>query len=460
MDLMYITYFEETEEQLQKAEECLIKLELGHSSEDINELFRIAHSIKGSSQMIGYDKIGNLTHKIEDLLDNIRKGKINLDSQILRLCFKGLDYVKKLVESKKTMIDEQYDKEIIEASEKLGEEIDAILKVHSEEKSSSEETASEDGIIHNLKQTIGVAENHIYISVSFSNDTPMVQVLLFMIFNNIKEIGTLIYSNISDNDIYGATASRHISSCVLIMNTNMEASELYPYFEMLYVEKVSIIDITESRLREQAVPNDRKSLDFFEMFFEKIKQLHPILFQNQSSESVELGELLQEQSDKIKDEAARIPFNVMLQEIEQFYEKCLFLLVRKSNPDPELTSIICGKYLRLLEQVYGYVKGKILFKIVKARDHNFWKRLNELVERMDKTIVRKLLIDVSLLKTVDENELRDLIQLKKRLNDYGICLCIIVGIPMNKKLVNIFESIKTIEPFGLFNSELDAVMSE
>ncbi|KIL40226.1 hypothetical protein SD70_14750 [Gordoniibacillus kamchatkensis] len=289
MDPMYITYFEETEELLQKAEECLIRLEIGYSSDDVNELFRIAHSIKGSSQMIGYDQIGNLTHKIEDLLDFVRKGRVRLDSQVLRLCFEGLDYVKKLFESKKTMIDEQNDKDVIQASEKLEGEIDQILKGHSEEKSKREKTAPTGGIVSTLKETKSIAKNRVYISIFFSDDAPMIQALLFMIFNNIKEIGSLIYSNISDDDIFATLADRQISSCVMILNTDMEASELYPYFEMMYVEKVSIVDISDCRLLDQAVPNDKRSLAFFELFFDQYKKMHPLLFDNQNMDSVELG---------------------------------------------------------------------------------------------------------------------------------------------------------------------------
>lgn len=460
MDQMYVVYFEETEELLQKAEECLIKLELGYSLDDINELFRIAHSIKGSSQMIGYDKIGNLTHRIEDMLDYVRKGRLSLDSQVLRLCFEGLDYVKKMFESKKAMIDEQNDKDVILASVKLGGEIDKILKGRPEEKNNRKETAPTGGIVNALKETKSVAKNRVYISIFFSDDAPMVQALLFMIFNNIKEIGSLIYSNISDDDIFATSADRQISSCVMILNTDMEASELYPYFEMMYVEKATIVDISDSRLRDQTVSNDKRSLAFFELFFDEYKKVHPILFHNQNMKSVELGKIIREQSVKIHNEANLVPFNAMLQEIEQFYDLCLFLLAGKTKLDHELTSILYREYMRLFEKVYGYVRGKIIFKIVKARDRFFLKRLNEIVERMDRTLVRKLFIDVSSLKTLDENELRNLIELKRQLNERGISISIIAGIPLNKRIVNIFDSIKTMEYFGVYGTELDAVLSD
>ncbi len=460
MDPMFIAYFEETEELLQKAEECLIRLESEYSSDDINELFRIAHSIKGSSQMIGYDQIGNLTHKIEDLLDFVRKGRVRLDSQVLRLCFEGMDDVKKMFESKKEMLDEETDKDVMKASGKLREEIDTILKGSSDEKSNYEQKAPKEGIVNALKKTKRDAGNRVYISIFFRDDAPMVQALLFMIFNHIKEIGSLIYSNVSDDDIYAASANRQISSCVMILNTDMEASELYPYFEMMYVEKVTIVDISDSRLLDQAVPNDQKSVAFFELFFDEYKKLHPLLFRNQNMGSAGLGRFIREQSVKIRNEANLVPFNPMLQEIEQFYDLCPFWLAGKTKLNHELTNVLRREYMRLLEKVYGYVRGKIIFKIVKAKDRHFIKRLNEIVERMDRTLVRKLFIDVSGLKTLDEHELRNLIKLKRQLNERGISIGIIAGIPLNKRLVNILDSIQTMECFRVFATELDAALSD
>lgn len=101
MDAMIQSYMEETEEMLQRAEECLIQLEMEYSSASVNELFRIAHTIKGSSHMVGYEDIGNLMHKIEDMLDCARNETIPFDEKIASLCFDGLDTVKKCCSLKK-----------------------------------------------------------------------------------------------------------------------------------------------------------------------------------------------------------------------------------------------------------------------------------------------------------------------------------------------------------------------
>lgn len=95
MDTLIQSYLEETEDMLQNAEECIIKLETEFSVSEINELFRIAHTIKGSSYMVGYEDIGSLMHKLEDMLDLVRNGSISFNRDITAFYFEGIDIVKK-----------------------------------------------------------------------------------------------------------------------------------------------------------------------------------------------------------------------------------------------------------------------------------------------------------------------------------------------------------------------------
>ena len=66
-------FIEESKEHLQACNEHLLELE--KNPEDIaivNEVFRSAHTLKGMSATMGYEDIANLTHKMENVLDEIR----------------------------------------------------------------------------------------------------------------------------------------------------------------------------------------------------------------------------------------------------------------------------------------------------------------------------------------------------------------------------------------------------
>lgn len=465
MDQLYVTYLEETEELLQKAEECLIRLETDYSSDDINALFRIFHSIKGSSQMIGHDDIGNLTHKLEDMLDIVRKGRIDLDGQILQLCFSGLDHVKLMFESKKNQNDDGNNEVFTHAVEILEGKIVKILKANSETENHRKAAFQGDSIVSTLKGMERTGTNRYCICISFSDDIPMLSPILFMIFNNIKDIGSLVYTNVSDEDIYEASANTQIPSLVMIVESDWEEAELYTYFDVLYVEKVAIADISEHQMLKQATSLDQDSRRFFENFFLAFPKLYPVLFQNRKDLSkAEYTELIHEPFQKILDKVDKIPVSAvekkLKQEIETFYDLCLHSTSGKSALQVETIELLCQKYLELFEMAYADVKGKFFYKIFKVKGSHFIDHLKGFIERMNKSCTRKLLLDLSRLEMIHEHELKSLIELKRRLHDMGIVMSVVIDSRLRKRLINIFDSIQTIEHFALFDTEVDAALGD
>jgi two-component system chemotaxis sensor kinase CheA len=68
-------FFEESFEGLEIMESGLLNLDMGDvDSEDINTIFRAAHSIKGGSGTFGFTSVSDFTHVMETLLDEMRNG--------------------------------------------------------------------------------------------------------------------------------------------------------------------------------------------------------------------------------------------------------------------------------------------------------------------------------------------------------------------------------------------------
>ena len=65
--------------------------------ESIQVLFRSFHSIKGMSATMDYLDIMEFSHKLEDLLDAIRGGKIELTQERLDVLYEGTDIIEKMV---------------------------------------------------------------------------------------------------------------------------------------------------------------------------------------------------------------------------------------------------------------------------------------------------------------------------------------------------------------------------
>ncbi|KAA0548767.1 chemotaxis protein CheA [Bacillus sp. BGMRC 2118] len=92
-------FLEEVEEQLQLFDECILELEQkGESAEIIQRIFRVAHTLKGSSSAMGFDEMKNLTHGMEDVLDQIRNNTLCVTGEMISLLFDALDHLKVIKE--------------------------------------------------------------------------------------------------------------------------------------------------------------------------------------------------------------------------------------------------------------------------------------------------------------------------------------------------------------------------
>lgn len=97
----YLSMFlEESSDNLQTLNECLLALENEpRDMEKLNEIFRVAHTIKGMAATMGYSKMAELTHKMEDVLSNFRQGKVEVTHKVVTVLFKCLDTLEAMVDS-------------------------------------------------------------------------------------------------------------------------------------------------------------------------------------------------------------------------------------------------------------------------------------------------------------------------------------------------------------------------
>jgi len=93
-------FIEESKEHLQNLNANLLGLE--KSPDDLitlNEIFRVAHTLKGMAGTMGFVKMSTLTHDMENVLQEIRSGKIKCNSQIIDVLFQCLDILESYVNS-------------------------------------------------------------------------------------------------------------------------------------------------------------------------------------------------------------------------------------------------------------------------------------------------------------------------------------------------------------------------
>src|SRR5512140_1042956 len=87
----------EADELLHSLDTNLVKLEAAPNDLDLlNEIFRAAHTIKGTSSFLGFEQVTHLTHKMEDILNRLRKAEIVVTPDIMDVLLRSLDILKLL----------------------------------------------------------------------------------------------------------------------------------------------------------------------------------------------------------------------------------------------------------------------------------------------------------------------------------------------------------------------------
>lgn len=164
-------------EMIEQLDQDLVELENNPQDlELLNRIFRVAHTIKGSSSFLNFDTLTHLTHNMEDVLNKARKGELKLSHEIMDVVLPSIDLMKALLLAiRDNGTDENSGIDISESVKKL--------QAISNEKSDSTPTKAPD---ENKKAT--------------QNSTPEVQNLSTS-NNPLADEPDLDYSNMSEQEV-------------------------------------------------------------------------------------------------------------------------------------------------------------------------------------------------------------------------------------------------------------------
>lgn len=93
-------FIDESKEHLQLLNQSLLSLEQDPQDRAVlDEIFRVAHTLKGMSGTMGFSKMAKLTHDVENVLHAIRNSEVKINSELLDLLFKCLDALENYTEN-------------------------------------------------------------------------------------------------------------------------------------------------------------------------------------------------------------------------------------------------------------------------------------------------------------------------------------------------------------------------
>ncbi|MDR2175446.1 MAG: chemotaxis protein CheA [Synergistaceae bacterium] len=185
-------FLDEAGDNLQRLDDLLLALEKDATDLDvINEIFRSAHTLKGMSATMGFEKMAGLTHALEDRLDAARKGTHHLDEFDMNLMFSSLDTMQSMVDSIRAGGSDAH----LDVSELVASlrNMSAEAEAKSGPKSAA---AGERALSREEKQWIGDANNMglsvFSLCVTLSESCLLKAARAYMVVNRLEEMGDII----------------------------------------------------------------------------------------------------------------------------------------------------------------------------------------------------------------------------------------------------------------------------
>ena len=213
-------FLDETGEHLQSLSDQIMILEQEPENEDtINEIFRAAHSLKGMAGTMGFKRMQNLTHDMENVFSEVRNGNIKIKSDMIDVLFRCLDALEGYTNNIRESSDEgtEDNEDIIKAlndilnGAKGGEAEAAKEAAPAEEKAAapSEKDGAQpwtsvvltDEDTNAIGEAIKAGKTTYGLTVKVQESCILKAARAFLVFKAIEELGEIITSDPSSQDI-------------------------------------------------------------------------------------------------------------------------------------------------------------------------------------------------------------------------------------------------------------------
>ncbi len=220
-------FFAESEEYIMVLNDNILKLENEPNNMDVvNSMFRAAHSLKGMAATMRFNNLAELTHKMENMMDQIRNKKMQVNTEIIDLLFAGIDYVEEIVKQIKENGNDELDLDdyLAELEAKINEEpnLDDIEEVQEEELEDSNFLALTDDDIRTVNDNKKELDTVFAVNVKLNAETQFKQVRASMIFKSAAELGYIFKSIPETENVEDADLDNNLVQLILISNQSRE----------------------------------------------------------------------------------------------------------------------------------------------------------------------------------------------------------------------------------------------
>lgn len=196
-------FYVEAEMQIDLLEQNILVLETNPENMDaVDEIFRAAHTLKGASATVQMNELAGFTHIVEDVLDEMREGKIKVIPSIVDVLLEAIDLIKEMLRFRTE--GQIYEKDISEITESLksllGGQVDqkdeTVIAAPNAEDVGGGAPSGVSGLseyeVLELLETADEGEKVYVIKVTFNEDHPMNSIGGIQVFAGLKGSGVVL----------------------------------------------------------------------------------------------------------------------------------------------------------------------------------------------------------------------------------------------------------------------------
>ncbi len=196
-------FYVEAEMQIDLFEQNILVLENNSENMDaVDEIFRAAHTLKGASATVQMNELADFTHIVEDVLDEIRGGKIKVLPSVVDVLLEAIDLIKEMLRLRAE--GQVYEEDISEITDSLKDllggqgiqesetEIPASKTENNKESAVSDKSGLSEHEILELLETAEDGEKVYEIKVIFNEDHPMNSIGGIQVFAGLKGSGVVL----------------------------------------------------------------------------------------------------------------------------------------------------------------------------------------------------------------------------------------------------------------------------
>lgn len=257
-------FFGESQEYIREINKALVSLEKNpQDREALNIIFRLMHTLKGMAATMGYEHLSSFAHRLEDVFDFLRTGKMVLSAKTMDVIFESIDsfaaFIDKLKEDETASLDVSY----------YENKLDEILpkEQKKEEKKAKKEVSAREEVKLDAKSFDEFKKqgyNIFSVDIRLTKDCPMKGVRALLILSRARDIGSILQISPPEDFLKDEEFENSFN---LLLAT--KAKQERTHHVLLKIAEVETVDIS----RVESLPSQKSGAADSQVYLKKIQSI-------------------------------------------------------------------------------------------------------------------------------------------------------------------------------------------